>query len=289
LPSLLVRYGGHRLLIDCGEGTQRQLMRSSGLVHIHDIFITHLHGDHWLGLPGLLKTVVLHGRATPVRVYGPPGLKEALSVFGRFNASVHELDEGESVRHSGLSVQTFAVSHKRALAYGYTLTENAWAGELDAKRAQELGVTPGPDFGRLKRGETVAGVSPEQVMGASKPGRKLVVSGDTVPCANTHAAAQDADLLIHEATFASAEETLAAKSGHSTAAQAAELARTANVRVLALTHISGRYSGHELRQEARSLFANSELPNDFDVITLPLPGRGPPSLTRPSGQSASGK
>ncbi len=285
LPALLVRRGAERILIDCGEGTQRQLLRGGGLADITDVFITHLHADHWLGLPGLLQTFNLRDRERPLTVHGPEGLGELLRslrrVYGRlgFEFDVVELSAGDAVRRDTLEIQPVNVRH-RVLAYGYVLVEDSRPGRFDAELAERLGVAPGPDFGRLQRGETVAGVRPEQVIGPERAGRKIVISGDTAPCETLAIAAHGADLLIHEATFGEEERERAALTGHSTAAQAARIARDARVRMLALTHISARYGGRELRDEAREIFPATELPRDFDTIEVPLPDRGAPQLHR---------
>jgi ribonuclease Z len=293
LPAILVRRGGDRLLFDCGEGTQRQLMRSAGLADLDCVFITHFHADHWLGLPGMLKSFALREREQPLAVYGPRGLtkimEETRFVYGRlsYRLLVQELDPGETVRFDGYEVVGIPVRHKGASAYGYALVERARPGHLDPELAQRLGVTPGPDFGRLTRGETVNGVSPEQVMGPEREGRKIVISGDTAPCETLKIAAHEADVLVHEATFAEEEAERAAQTGHSTARQAAALARDASVRLLALTHVSSRYAGNELRDQARAVFANTESPRDFDSIEVPFPERGPAQLVRWSRRVAS--
>jgi ribonuclease Z len=168
----------------------------------------------------------------------------------------------------------------RVLAYGYVLVEDPRRGRFDAELAATLGVTPGPDFGRLQRGETVAGVRPEQVIGEAREGRKVVVSGDTAPCETLAIAAHAADLLVHEATFGEEERERAMLTGHSTAAQAAQIAADAGVKMLALTHLSARYGGSELREEARAVFPASELPRDFDTVEIPLADRGLPTLIR---------
>jgi ribonuclease Z len=285
LPALSVRRGAERILIDCGEGTQRQLLRSGGLSDLTDIFITHLHVDHWLGLPGLLQTFSLRDRERPLAVHGPPGMAELMRsmrrVYGKlgFALEVVELEAGESVRRDTLEIHAVNVRH-RVLAYGYVLVEDPRPGRFDAELATALGVTPGPDFGRLQRGEIVAGVHPEQVIGERRQGRKLVVSGDTGPCETLAIAAHAADLLVHEATFGEEERERARLTGHSTAAQAAQIAADAEVKLLALTHISSRYSGSELRDEARAIFQPSELPRDFDSIDIPLADRGVPTLIR---------
>jgi len=285
LPALLVRRGAERILIDCGEGTQRQLLRSVGLSDLTDIFITHLHVDHWLGLPGLLQTFNLRDRDRRLAVHGPPGIEEVMRsmkrVYGRlcFELEVIELEAGESVRRDTLEIGAVNVRH-RVLAYGYVLTEDPRPGRFDAELAQSLGVTPGPDFGRLQRGETVCGVRPEQVIGEERAGRKVAVSGDTAPCETLAIAAHGADLLVHEATFGEDEHDRARATGHSTAAQAAQIAADAQVKMLALTHISARYGGAELREQARAVFPATELPRDFDTIDIPLADRGEPTLLR---------
>jgi len=285
LPALLVRRGAERILIDCGEGTQRQLLRGGGLSDLTDIFITHLHVDHWLGLPGLLQTFSLRDRDRPLAIHGPEGLAEMMRmmrrVYGRlsFSVEVVELEAGEGVRRDTLEIQAVNVRH-RSLAFGYVLAEDSRPGRFDAALAQSLGVRPGPDFGRLQRGETVAGVRPEQVIGAAREGRRIVVSGDTAPCETLAIAAHRADLLVHEATFGEDERDRARQTGHSTASQAARIAAEAQVRMLALTHISARYGGGELRAQARAIFPATVLPRDFDVIEIPLPDRGDPQLIR---------
>lgn len=286
LPAVLVRRGGDRLLFDCGEGTQRQLMRSVGLADMDSIFITHYHADHWLGLPGMLKSFALRERDQPLSVYGPRGLNQVMDamrfVYGRlpYELRVHELEPAETVAFGDYVVAAVPVTHRSAPAFGYAIVEESRPGHLDAKLAGQLGVTPGPDFGRLARGETVSGVRPEQVMGPTREGRKIVISGDTSPCEALAVAAHEADVLVHEATFAEEESERARQTGHSTARQAAELAREAQVRMLALTHISSRYPGGEVREEARSVFVTTEAPRDFDAIDVPLPERGPPGLIR---------
>jgi ribonuclease Z len=286
LPAVLVCRGGDRLLFDCGEGTQRQLVRSVGLVDLDTVFITHFHADHWLGLPGMLKSFALRERERPLTVYGPPGLSELMGamriVYGRlpYRLSIVELQPAQTVQREGYLIAPVPVRHRGDSSFGYALVEEPRPGHLDARLAEELGVRPGPDFGRLQRGETVAGVRPEQVMGAPREGRKIVISGDTAPCQALAIAAHQADLLVHEATFAQEESERAELTSHSTARQAAELARDAEVRMLALTHVSSRYAGGELRDEARAVFAATEVPRDFDTIELPLPERGPATLVR---------
>jgi ribonuclease Z len=285
LPALLVRRGGDRLLFDCGEGTQRQLLQTVGLPEIDAVFITHFHADHWLGLPGMLKTFDLRGRETGLTVYGPRGLRELLTtmrpVYGRvsYGLELVELDPNDEVRRDGYVVGCFEVAH-RGRSLGYALVEPERPGEFDPQEAQRLGVRPGPDFGRLQDGEEVDGVRPEQVLGPPRPGRKLVISGDTAPSPMVVAAAHGADLLVHEATFTEEERDRARETGHSTAPQAAEIAREAGVKMLALTHVSTRHLPSDIRREAQAIFEPTVLPRDYDTIELPFPERGAPELVR---------
>jgi ribonuclease Z len=291
LPATLVRRGGDRLLIDCGEGTQRQLMRSVGLIELEEIFITHFHADHVLGLPGMLKTFALRQRERPLTIHGPVGLRRLLEllapVIGRltFELMVVELEANDELERDGYRIAAFATEHVPR-GIGFVIVEDPRPGQFDPVRARELGVTPGPDFGRLQRGEVVNGVRPEQVMGEPRRGRKVVLSGDTAPCDMTRLVAWEADLLVHEATFAEEEAERAAETAHSTARRAGELAAAAGVAMLALTHISPRYAGGELREEARAAFADTSaqviVPRDFDRVEIPFPERGEPVHVRAS-------
>jgi ribonuclease Z len=285
LPATLLRRGGDKLLIDCGEGTQRQLLRTVGLPEITEVFLTHLHVDHWLGLPGMLKSFELRDRTAPLTVFGPPGTEALMAamrrVFGRlrYRLRVVDLEPDAIVEFDGYEIHALRVRH-RGEAYGYALIEDERPGRFDAELAASLGVAPGPDFGRLQRGEIVNGVRPEQVLGETRPGRKLVFSGDTAPCDMVRVAAHGADVLVHEATFTSEERERALETGHSTARQAAELAAEAGVRLLALTHLSTRYAGGEIRDEARVVFPRTEVPRDFDLIDVPFAEKGEPVLHR---------
>jgi ribonuclease Z len=295
LPAVLVRRGGDRILFDCGEGTQRQLVSSVGLADLDDIFLTHFHTDHWLGLPGLLKTFDLRGREQPLAVHGPPGLKEllvfALRAFGRvrFDLQLVELGPGDILERDGYRIAPVPVDH-HGRAYGYVIYEDERPGTFDPEVAVRLGLVPGPEFGQLQRGEAIRGVTPDQVLGPARPGRKVVISGDTRPSEALRIAAHEADVLLHEATFAEDEHDRAAETGHSTAAQAATLAQHAQVRLLALTHFSTRYPVGVLRDEARAIFPATVLPRDFDTIEVPLPERGEPHLVKwsenPEGHEA---
>jgi ribonuclease Z len=285
LPALLVRRGGERILFDCGEGTQRQLVRSVGLADLDAVFLTHFHADHWLGLPGLLKTFDLRGRERPLSIYGPAGLRElitlALRAAGRvrYGLDLVELEPGQVLERDGYRIAPVTVAH-RIHAFGYVFYEDQRPGQFDTQAAIRLGLAPGPEFGLVQRGATVRGVTPDQVLGPSRPGRKLVISGDTAPSEPVRVAAYEADLLIHEATFAQDELDRAVETHHSTAAQAAAVAREAGVRMLALTHFSSRYPPAVLREEAAAVFEATVVPRDFDTIEIPFPERGAPHLVR---------
>ena len=285
LPALLLRAGGDRILFDCGEGTQQQLLRSIGLPELDVVFLTHYHLDHWLGIIGILKTFDLRGRERPLTVYGPPGLRALLDAmrpaWGRvtYPLSLEELDPHEEVAFHGYTIAPFPVEH-RVRAYGYAFAEDDRPGRFDAETATRLGVTPGPDFGRLQAGETVGGVTPEQVLGEPRRGRRIVYSGDTAPCQATEVFAHEADLLVHESTFLDDELARARETGHSTARQAAEVAGAAGVKLLALTHLSTRYFPRDIRDEARAVFPDTLVPRDFDTIEVPFPERGDPHLVK---------
>lgn len=286
LPATLLRRGGEAVLFDCGEGTQRQLIRSVGLPDVSHVFLTHFHADHWLGLPGMLKSFELRDRDRPLTVLGPPGTERLLEavrfVYGKlkYPFEIRELAAGEAVRWDDWYIAPFPVDHRGPSSYGYAIVEETRRGRFDAELAASLGVPFGPDYGRLERGETVNGVTPEQVIGPDRPGRKLVLSGDTAPCDSLRVAAHQADVLVHEATFASEEAERAAQTRHSTARQAAEVARDAEVRLLALTHLSSRYGGGEIRDEARATFERTVVPRDFDTIEVPYAEKGEPELIR---------
>jgi ribonuclease Z len=285
LPAILLCAGGDRILFDCGEGTQQQLLRSIGLPDVDAIFITHFHLDHWLGLIGMLKTFDLRARERPLTIHAPPGLRALFGalrpIMGRtgYPLSLVELEPYEEIKYGGYLISPFPVRH-RVEAYGYAFVEAERPGRFDADAARRLGVQEGPDFGRLQRGESVGGVSPSQVVGEPRPGRKIVLSGDTAPCQAVEVLAHGADVLVHESTFLSDERDRARETGHSTAAQAAEIARDAGVRLLALTHLSTRYFPRDVRDEARAIFPDTVVPRDFDAIDVPFPERGAPALVK---------
>jgi ribonuclease Z len=289
--ALLVRRGGERLLFDCAEGTQRQMLRSSvGLVDLHEVFLTHYHADHYLGLPGMLKTFALRGREVPITIYGPPGLGDLFGslrrIFGRltYPYELVELRAGETLDRDGYRLSTFPVAHGVS-SVGYALVEEDRPGRFDVERADSLGVPSGPERGALQRGEPVTlddgrVITPDQVLGEPRPGRTIVIAGDTAPADSVREAARGADVLVHEATFLEDERERARETAHSTAHEAAELARSAEVALLALTHLSNRYFGPEAAREARAIFAQTVVPKDFDIIDVRFQERGGPHLVK---------
>jgi ribonuclease Z len=281
VSALAVQREAELMLFDCGEGTQRQMMRYATGFAVSSIFVTHLHADHFLGIIGLLRTMGLQGREDPIHLWGPPGSRAVLEGavhlgIDRVNFPVRiaELEPGQAVERGDWSVRAFPVSHGTA-AVGYALVEDARLGRFDVDRARELGVPEGPLFGRLHRGETVEvegrAIRPEDVVGPPRPGRRIVYTGDTRPSARIVKAAKGADLLVHEATFGEEEAARARKTFHSTAAGAARVAVEAGARRLVLTHLSARYAEtpHVLEQEARPVFPGTVVARDGLVLEIP--------------------
>jgi ribonuclease Z len=289
--SVMVVRGGERLMFDCGEGTQRQLQRSFGLSQVDAIYLTHFHADHVLGLPGLLKTYDLTDRQAPLTVYGPLGLHDLFKTMGRivgrigFKLELVELQAGDAIAYDGYEVRAFATEHSVRTA-GYALVEEDRPGRFDPAAAARLGVPEGPAFAALQRGEYVEGssgpVRPEDVMGEARSGRTVAITGDTAPCKATAEAARGAELLVHDASFTEEEAQRAADTGHSTAGQAAAVAREAGVKLLSLVHISSRYHVGAVLDEAREVFEPTIAPRDFDLVEIPFPERGEPHLV-PNG------
>jgi ribonuclease Z len=291
LAGTLLRRGGERILVDCGEGTQRQLLRSTvGLIELPEVFLTHYHADHYLGLPGMLKTFALRGRKLPLTVHGPPGLRELFAglrrIFGKLTYDVElvELGDGDVLDRGDYRILAVRVDHGVA-ANAYAFVEVPRPGRFDVEAARSLGVPEGPLYGRLQTGESVAlpdgsTVEPAQVLGPARAGRKVLLAGDTAPAASVLEAAHGADVLVHEATFAEEERERAAETLHSTAAGAAALAKAAEVRLLVLTHMSNRYFGPEIAREARAIFPETVVPRDFDIIDVPFEERGRPRLVK---------
>jgi ribonuclease Z len=284
VSAVAVQREGEHFLFDCGEGTQRQMMRFGTGFTLDDIFITHVHADHYLGVIGLLRTLGLQGREEAMRVWTPKGtrgvLEDAIHLGVErvpFPIAVNELEPDEKVARDGFDIVAFATRHGiRSL--GYALAEHRRLGRFDPDKARALGLAEGPEFGRLHRGETVEvegrTIEPGDVVGPARPGRTVVYTGDTRPAPATERVARDADLLIHDATFDDEEVDRAGATGHSTARQAARLAREAGVHRLVLTHVSSRYSDNprRLEREAREEFSASIVA--FDGLSLELPYRG---------------
>src|ERR687897_73008 len=289
--AMLLRRGGERLLFDCAEGTQRQLLRSNvGLIELREVFLTHYHADHYLGLPGMLKTFALRGREAPITIYGPPGLSELFSalrrIFGKltYPYELIELAAGDVLERGDYRLATFPVNHGVS-AVGYALVEDPRPGRFDVSTADTLGISAGPERGALQRGETVTladgrVITPESVLGEPRPGRKLVISADTAYSPAVIEAARNADVLVHEATFAEDERERARETLHSTASDAAEIASAAGVGLLALTHLSNRYFGGEIEREAQAIFPETVVPRDLDIIVVPFQERGSPELVK---------
>jgi ribonuclease Z len=289
--AILLRRGGERLLVDCAEGTQRQLLRSNvGLIELREVFLTHYHADHYLGLPGMLKTFALRGREVPITIYGPPGLNELFvalrRIFGKLTYPYHlvELRPGDTLQRRGYRLETFPVNHGVS-AVGYALVEEPRPGRFDVETADALGIPEGPERGALQRGETVTlpdgrVVTPESVLGDERSGRKVAISADTAYSQRVIEAARGADVLVHEATFAEEERERAHETLHSTAGEAAEVARSAEVGLLALTHLSNRYFGGEIEREAQAVFPDTVVPRDLDIIVVPFQERGSPELVK---------
>jgi ribonuclease Z len=274
VSAIAVQREGELMLWDCGEGTQRQMMRYGTGFALGAVFVTHLHADHFLGLIGLTRTLSLQDRTEPLTVYGPPGSEPVLTAAislgqNRFSypIQVQELEPWQRVRRDGYDVIAFQVRHGLP-AVGYVLAEHDRPGRFDVERARALGVPEGPLFGRLHRGESVEvdgrTVEPGQVVGPPRPGRRIVYTGDTRPQKATVEVAHRAQLLIHDATFAHEEAERARATQHSTAHEAGELARRAEVERLILTHVSARYSANPapLEQEAARAFPGARVAHD---------------------------
>lgn len=275
---------GETLLFDCGEGTQRQMMRYGTSFSLSDIFFTHMHADHMLGVIGLLRTLSLQGRTEPMRLFGPRGsatlLRQAIAIGSDkqlFPLEIDEVTPGTPIARKGYSIVPYAVDHRDKLALGYALVEDIRLGRFNPDKAMELGIPEGPAWGKLHRGQPVTlddgrVVEAADLVGPSRQGRRVVFTGDSRPSEATVSIAEGADLLIHEATFADEEQARAVETGHSTAREAAEVASKAGVRQLVLTHLSARYSANasELLQQAREVFPNSAVARDGMEIEVPF-------------------
>jgi ribonuclease Z len=283
LTGLAVRRERELFLVDCGEGTQRQMIRYGTGFDVAAICFTHFHADHYLGAIGFLRTLSMQGRAEPLDLYGPRPARKLLEVMLftgteqlAFEVRIHEVRPGEAVRRDGCSLVPFATQHKIA-SCGWALVEDARPGRFHPERAAALGVPYGPAYGELQRGRSVTleggrVVAPADVLEAPRRGRTVVVSGDTRPCAATVEAARGADLLVHDSTFGDAEAARAAETMHATAREAARVAREAGVARLVLTHLSTRYDRDTapLLEQARQEFPHVEVAADGLTLELPL-------------------
>ena len=283
VSSLAIIREGETLMFDCGEGTQRQMMRYGISFALSDIFFTHFHGDHLIGIVGLFRTLALQGRGEPFRLWGPRGAARVLRAathFGvdriGFPVEITELEPGNSVTRDGYAITAVPVDHRGATALGYVLAEEERRGRFNPELARSLGIPEGPLWGRIHRGQPVTlddgrTIAPESLVGPTRPGRRIALSGDTRPNERLAEAARGADLLVHEATFGDEEAARALETGHSTAREAAELAARAGVKRLVLTHFSARYSRDtaDLVREAREQFPDAVAARDGMEIEIP--------------------
>jgi ribonuclease Z len=283
VSALAVVRDGETLLFDCGEGTQRQMMRYGVSFSLSHMFFTHTHSDHVLGVTGLLRTLALQGRSEPMHLFGPKGssklLRQCITLGGErisFPVELSELADGETIRRDSYHVESFPVDHRGASAVGYAVVEATRLGRFNPDLARQFGIPEGPLWGQIHRGESVTLddgriITPGELVGGARRGRRVVLTGDTRPCDATIAAARDADLLVHEATFADDEAARAVETGHSTAREAAEVARASGARRLVLTHISARYTREapELEAEAKRVFHRVQVARDGLEIDVP--------------------
>ena len=283
VSSIALVREGETILFDCGEGTQRQMMRYGVAFSLADIFFTHFHADHLIGLIGLTRTMSLQGRTEPLRLWGPRGGARMLRKAEQFGADrltfpveITELDAGEALRRPGYAIVPFGVDHGGSISLGYALVEEERRGRFNPDLARELGIPEGPLWGRIHKGQSVTlddgrVIQPETLVGHSRRGRRVVVTGDTRPCDATVEMSLGADLLVHESTFGDEEADRAIETGHSTAREAATVAARAGVKRLVLTHFSARYSRDpsDLEREAKEVFANVAMARDGMEIDVP--------------------
>ncbi|MEP7227181.1 MAG: ribonuclease Z [Gemmatimonadales bacterium] len=282
VAGLAVQRKGETLLFDCGEGNQRQMMRYGVGFAFREIFFSHYHADHLLGVTGLLRTMGLQDRTLPVTLYGPKGAQRILGAAitlgierNKFPVEIVEVKPGDRLARDEYEIAVFETEH-RADTVGYALVEHTRLGRFNPDRARELGIAEGPFWGQLHKGKTVTlpdgrMIGPADLVGAPRPGRTLVYSGDTRPHLSVVEASRGADLLVHEATFGGDEMERARETGHSTAAEAAKVALDAGVRRLVLTHISSRYNrdAAELLAEARAVFPETVIARDGMTVEVP--------------------
>ena len=283
VASVAIKRGSEIILFDCGEGTQRQFQNSNlSYMQISKIFITHFHGDHFLGIPGLVQTMQLNDREIPLHIFGPKGInqlvKQLLSL-GYFKPNYeiisHEIDEETTLDFNEYFIKIIRVNHG-VPTLGYCLEEKMRPGKFNKSKALKLGIPEGPLFSKIQKGQTIIlkdgkKIIPEMILGPPRKGRKIVISGDTRPIDKMVAFANHADVLIHEATFDSSLEEISMEYGHTTASQAAEIAKKANVERLFLNHISPRYLDNKvLEEEAKKVFKKSIVPKDFQHFEIKL-------------------
>ncbi len=281
LACVALRYGGQLILFDCGEGAQRQMMKAKiGLGRRMKIFVTHLHGDHVLGIPGLLQTLSLLDRREKLEIYGPEGLaafittvRDQLHFDLRYPLEVWEIGAGVAYKGEGFRILARWVEHSvPTLAYAFV--EDERPGKFHPDKALRLQIPKGPLWSRLQHGKAVRFeggrvIMPEEVVDPPRPGVKIVYSGDTRPCRSLVALAKGADLLIHESTFGDEFRVRAETELHSTPGQVAALAKKAGVKRLILTHISARYKDPSpLVDQAREAFGNVDVAEDFRRIVI---------------------
>lgn len=282
VSSIAIRREGETFLVDCGEGTQRQMMRYGVTFNLDGVFFTHFHTDHLLGIVGLVRTLSLQGRTEALRLWGPRGAERVLrraESFAQdrlaFALEINELSPGDEVKGDGYVVRAFPLEHRGPPSIGYALVEEDRLGRFNPDLAREMGIPEGPLWGRIHKGESVTlpdgrVIEPSALVGATRAGRTVVVTGDTRPCAATILAAERADLLVHEATFGEEEAERAVETGHSTAREAAQVAKMAGVRQLVLTHVSARYArdASELEAEAKTVFADTRVARDGTEVEV---------------------
>jgi len=283
VTSVALKRGREIILFDCGEGTQRQFQKSQlSYMQISKILITHFHGDHFLGLPGLIQTMQLNDRKSTLHIYGPRGIDVLLSQLlslGYFKPSyriiTHEVTGGDCIEFPEYTLDVLDVSHGIP-AVAYRIKERLRPGKFNKPKALALGIPEGPLFSQLQKGNPVTLndkriITPEEILGPPRPGRTVVFSGDTKPLEEMISFADHADILIHEGTFDASMEETAEAYGHSTVSHAALIAQKAHVGRLFITHISPRYLDYkELLKEALDIFPNAFIPKDFVVITVGL-------------------
>lgn len=282
--AILLNYNGEKILFDCGEGTQRQMMvAKTGFKRLNNIFITHLHTDHFAGLFGLLETMSLNDRKDGITIHtpNPEFLSTIFRMFGyhhfEYPIEVKGVEDGDVFEFSNFKIHAFKTDHI-VESYGYAFIENPRPGKFNRKKAEELGIPPGPLYSKLHRGEAIELngriINPEMVVGKPRPGRKIIYTGDTRPVYDSDRLniLKDADLIIHDASFTSDLSEWAIETKHSTAREAGEVAKMLNAKKLILTHISARYSKDPspLLDEAKDVFENTEVAEDFMVVDIPL-------------------